>query len=47
LFNIQLAEFPEKVEFNAGLFTIETLYTNIAAINETDLIIIPSLNPEL
>lgn len=43
LFTIQLAGISEKVEFNAGLFTVNP-HTNISAIAKTDLIIIPSLN---
>jgi transcriptional regulator GlxA family with amidase domain len=43
LFAIQLAGISEKVEFNAGLFTVRP-HTNISAITKTDLIIIPSLN---
>ncbi len=43
LFNIQLAGISEKVEFNAGLFTVQP-HTTISAITRSDLIIVPSLN---
>jgi transcriptional regulator GlxA family with amidase domain len=42
-FMIQLAGTSKKVIYNEGLFTV-TPHTNIAAINKTNLIIIPSLN---
>jgi transcriptional regulator GlxA family with amidase domain len=43
LFKIELAGVSKKVEFYDGLFTVKP-HTHIAAINKTDLIIIPSLN---
>jgi len=43
LFNIQLAGISKEVEFYEGLFTVKP-HTNIAAIKNTNLIIIPSLN---
>lgn len=43
LFTIQLVGIADKVDFNAGLFSV-TPHTNISAIAKTDLIIIPSLN---
>jgi transcriptional regulator GlxA family with amidase domain len=43
LFKIELAGVSEKVEFYEGLFTVKP-HTNIAGINKTNLIIIPSLN---
>jgi transcriptional regulator GlxA family with amidase domain len=43
LFTIQLVGISEKVDFNAGLFSVKP-HTNISAIAKTDLIIIPSLN---
>src|SRR6187402_1577315 len=43
LFTIQLAGISEKVDFNEGLFTVKP-HTIISKINQTDLIIIPSLN---
>ncbi|MEO5943025.1 MAG: helix-turn-helix domain-containing protein [Ferruginibacter sp.] len=43
MFRIQLAGISEKIEFNDGLFTVKP-HTNIASVNNTDLIIIPSLN---
>jgi transcriptional regulator GlxA family with amidase domain len=43
LFKIQLAGISKKVELYEGLFTVKP-HTNIANINKTDLIIIPSLN---
>jgi len=43
LFIIQLAGISEQVDFYEGLFTVKP-HTNISAITETNLIIIPSLN---
>lgn len=43
LFKIQLAGISKQVNFYEGLFTVKP-HTDIAAINKTDLIIIPSLN---
>ncbi|MEO6136091.1 MAG: helix-turn-helix domain-containing protein [Ginsengibacter sp.] len=43
LFDIQLAGISKKVDFYDGLFSVKP-HTNIAAINKTNLIIIPSLN---
>ena len=43
IFNIQLAGISDVIEFNAGLFTVKP-HKTIAAIESTDLIIIPSLN---
>jgi transcriptional regulator GlxA family with amidase domain len=43
LFTIQLAGISENVDFNEGLFTVKP-HLNIAAINQSDLIIVPSLN---
>jgi len=43
LFKIQLAGISKEVNFYEGLFSVKP-HTNIAAINKTDLIIIPSLN---
>lgn len=43
LFRIQLVGSAEKIEFNEGLFTVKP-HTHIAAVQKTDLIIIPSLN---
>lgn len=43
LFTIQLAGISKKVEFYEGLFTVKP-HVNIASVNKTDLIIIPSLN---
>lgn len=43
MFIIQLAGISDKTEFNNGLFTVKP-HLNIAAINKTDLIIVPSLN---
>ena len=43
LFDIQLVGINEKIDFNAGLFSVKP-HTNISAITKTDLIIIPSLN---
>lgn len=43
LFNIRLAGVSSKVHFNGGLFTVVP-HTTIAEINQSDLIIIPSLN---
>ncbi len=43
VFNIQLAGISKEVEFYEGLFTVKP-HTNILAIKNTNLIIIPSLN---
>jgi transcriptional regulator GlxA family with amidase domain len=43
LFKIQLAGVSKKVNFHDGLFTVKP-HVNIATINKTDLIVIPSLN---
>lgn len=43
LFKIELAGISKKVDFYGGLFTVKP-HTNISAIKQTDLIIIPSLN---
>lgn len=43
LFTIQLAGISKKVQFYEGLFTVKP-HVNIASVNKTDLIIIPSLN---
>jgi len=43
LFFIQLAGVVRNVDFNAGLFSVNT-HTTIADITKTDLIVIPSLN---
>ena len=43
LYNIQLAGISKEIEFYEGLFTVKP-HTNISAIKQTDLIIIPSLN---
>jgi transcriptional regulator GlxA family with amidase domain len=43
LFTIQLAGVSKKVEFYDGLFSVKP-HTNISAISQTSLIIIPSLN---
>jgi len=43
LFVVQLAGIAETVTFNEGLFTVKP-HTNITAIANTDLIIVPSLN---
>lgn len=43
LFNIKLAGISKDVAFNAGLFTVKP-HLNIADVQHTDLIIIPSLN---
>lgn len=43
LFKIQLAGISKEVNFYEGLFSVKP-HTNIAKINKTDLIIIPSLN---
>jgi transcriptional regulator GlxA family with amidase domain len=43
VFSIQLAGISKKVEYSEGLFAIKP-HTTIAAINKTDLIIVPSLN---
>src|SRR6478609_4625258 len=43
LFKIELAGISTKVEFYDGLFSVNP-QTNIAAISQTNLIIIPSLN---
>lgn len=43
LFKIELAGISKDVEFYEGLFTVKP-HINIAAINQTNLIIIPSLN---
>lgn len=43
LFDIQLAGISKKVDFYDGLFSVKP-HTNIAAIDKTNLIIIPSLN---
>ena len=43
LFKIQLAGISEKIEFNNGLFVVKP-HLNISEINQTNLIIVPSLN---
>ncbi|MFL5789355.1 MAG: GlxA family transcriptional regulator [Flavisolibacter sp.] len=43
LYKIELAGVSKKVEYHEGLFSVKP-QTNISAINETNLIIIPSLN---
>jgi len=43
LFTIELAGTSKRVAYNEGLFTVKP-HTNIAAITNTNLIIIPSLN---
>lgn len=43
LFRIQLAGISEKIDFNGGLFSIKP-HLHIAAIDKTNLIILPSLN---
>lgn len=43
LFKIQLAGISEKIEFNNGLFTVKP-HLNISEVNQTNLIIVPSLN---
>jgi transcriptional regulator GlxA family with amidase domain len=43
LFKIELAGISKEVEFHGGLFTVRP-HTHIAAIDKTDLVIIPSLN---
>jgi transcriptional regulator GlxA family with amidase domain len=43
LYNIQLAGISKEIEFYEGLFSVKP-HTNISAIEQTDLIIIPSLN---
>lgn len=43
LFKIQLVGISEKIEFNNGLFTVKP-HLNISEVNQTNLIIIPSLN---
>jgi hypothetical protein len=43
LFTIQLAGVSDKVDFNAGLFSVRP-HTDISKIAKTDLIIVPSLN---
>lgn len=43
LFAVQLAGISKKVDFYDGLFSVKP-HTHIAAINQTNLIIIPSLN---
>ncbi len=43
LYKIELAGVSKKVEYYEGLFTVKP-HTNISAISETNLIIIPSLN---
>src|SRR5690242_531110 len=43
LYKIELAGVSKKVEYYEGLFSVKP-HTNISAIHETSLIIIPSLN---
>lgn len=43
LYNIQLAGISKEIEFYEGLFSVKP-HTNISAIKQTNLIIIPSLN---
>jgi transcriptional regulator GlxA family with amidase domain len=42
-FKIQLVGISEKIEFNNGLFTVKP-HLNISEVNQTNLIIVPSLN---
>jgi transcriptional regulator GlxA family with amidase domain len=44
LFTIELAGVSKKSEFDNGLLTVKP-HTNISAVNKSNLIIIPSLNP--